>query len=431
MTRQRWLISTSLLAAAGCTVTATRLDPTYELAQASVIPGNEILVRDSIGLITGKRIGLITNQAAVDRKGRSTVDVLTDGRAKDARARVMRIFAPEHGIRADQDWENIQDTVDKRTGIPVTSLYRATTNAPADSLVRELDVLVFDLPGIGTRTWTYVGLMLYSLRVAARLGKPFIVLDRPNPITGFYVEGPMLDSALSNAEPDRPDKRARPYALFPIPLRHGMTMGELALFYNDVLDLKADLHVIPMKGWSRDLWYDRTGLPWVKPSPAMASLQSALLYPALVAFEGVNVSVGRGTTVPFQWVGAPWMRVNETLDLLADRPQRGVKFVAETVHVGNATDRKYSNQRVPGIRMLIRERNRVQAARVGANLLWALAKTSGAELRVDTMAFDLRFGSPALRRALMAGEDPDALMDREYAAVFAFREKVRKYLLYR
>lgn len=210
-----------------------------------------------------------------------------------------------------------------------------------------------------------------------------------------------------------------------------MTIGEMARYYNDVLGIGADLHVIPMRGWSRVLWYDRTGMPWVRPSPNMPSLQSAMLYPGLVAFEATNLSVGRGTAIAFQWFGAPWLKVQEILDLVADRPLGGVRFVADTLWVANATDRKYVNQRVPGIRMIVTERNRLQPSRIGATLLWALAKTSPDSLRVDTLAFDLRYGSPEIRRALMAGGDPDTLVDREYQAAFAFREEARRYFLYR
>jgi len=271
---------------------------------------------------------------------------------------------------------------------------------------------------------------VYTMRAAARVGRPIIVTDRPNPITGFMVEGPLLDSTLANAEEDRPGRPARPYALHPIPLRHGMTIAELARFYNDELDIGAELHVIPMRSWNRDLWYDRTGLPWVRPSPNMPSVHSALLYPGLVPFEATNVSVGRGTDVPFQWFGAPWLRTSEVLDLLRERPLRGVRFVADTQFVGDATDGKYPRQRVPGIHIQVTERSRVQPVRVGATILWALARTSRAELRVDSLPFDLRLGSPELRRALLSGSDPDVLMDREFQRAFAFRDRVRQYFLY-
>jgi uncharacterized protein YbbC (DUF1343 family) len=299
-------------------------------------------------------------------------------------------------------------------------------------VVRGLDAIVFDLQDVGTRTWTYVGAMVYAMRSAARHGKPFIVLDRPNPLTGFYSEGPMLDSALANADTAMPGRPARAYALHPMPLRHGLTMGEMALYYNQELGIGADLHVIPMRGWSRDLWFDRTDLPWVRPSPAIVSLQSALLYPSLVAFERTRLSVGRGTDAPFQRFGAPWMKVQEVLDLLAQRPIRGIRFEAETFVPNAPTDGKYGGQRVPGIRMWITNRNQVQPSRIGANVLWALARTSPDSLRIDSLGFDLRFGDPDIRRALVSGsEDPDVLIDRELASVFEFRDRARPHFLYR
>jgi uncharacterized protein YbbC (DUF1343 family) len=417
---------------AGCTVTASRHDPTYDLPSGRVVPGIEVLISDSVGLLRDRRVGLLTNHAAVDRQGRASVDLLaSDRRVRSVNGRLALIFAPEHGIRVNLDSPNVSDTIDPATRLPVISLYGRRTVAPPDSLMQQIDVLVFDLPDIGTRTWTYVGLMIYSMRAAARTGRPIIVTDRPNPITGAFIEGPLLDSALANAEDDSPERPGQAYAVHPMPLRHGMTIGEMARYYNDVLGIGADLHVIPMRGWSRVLWYDRTGMPWVRPSPNMPSLQSAMLYPGLVAFEATNLSVGRGTPIAFQWFGAPWLKVQEILDLVADRPLGGVRFVADTQWVANATDRKYVNRRVPGIRMIVTERNRLQPSRIGATLLWALARTSPDSLAVDTLAFDLRYGSPEIRRALMAGGDPDALVDREYQAAFAFREEARRYFLYR
>jgi len=426
----RLLALVPLLAA--CTVTHKQYDPTNELSRAKVLPGLTVLMTDSIGLIRGKRVGVIANQTSIDERRRSIVDLLSaDSRARQAGVTLAAVFAPEHGIRGTEDRTDLPDYVDPKTGVRIYSLYRAATTAPPDSVVRQLDAIVFDLQDIGTRTWTYVGAMVYAMRSAARHGKPFIVLDRPNPLTGFYSEGPMLDSALANADTATPGRPARAYALHPMPLRHGLTMGEMALYYNQELAIGADLHVVPMKGWSRDLWFDRTGLPWVKPSPAIVSIQSALLYPSLVAFERTRLSVGRGTDAPFQRFGAPWMKVKEVLDLLAERPIRGVKFQADTFVPVSPTDGKYDGQRVPGIRMLITNRNQVQPSRIGANVLWALARTSLDSLRIDTLGFDLRFGDPGMRRALVRGEDPDALIDRELASVFAFRDRARVHFLYR
>ena len=429
-TSGRLLLLVPLLAA--CTVTSKSYDPTYELSRAKVAPGLTVLLDDSIGLIRGKRIGVIANQTSIDERRRSIVDLLvTDPRARQANVTLAAIFAPEHGIRGTEDRTDLPDYVDPKTGVRIYSLYRAQTTAPPDSVVRELDVIVFDLQDVGTRTWTYVGAMVYAMRSAARHRKPIVVLDRPNPLTGFYSEGPMLDSALANADTARPGRPARAYALHPMPLRHGLTMGEMALYYNKELGIGADLHVVPMKGWSRDVWFDRTDLPWVNPSPALVSLQSTLLYPSLVAFESTRLSVGRGTDAPFQRFGAPWLKVKEVLDLLATRPVRGVKFEAEAFTPTNATDRKYSGQTIPGIRMRITNRNQVHPSRIGANVLWAIAKTSLDSLRIDTLGFDLRFGDPEIRRGIVRGEDPDVLLDRELASVFAFRDRARVHFLYR
>lgn len=419
------------LGASACTVTSGRLDPTYELAAARVTPGISVLVRDSMVLIRNKRVGLLTNQTGIDEKGRSDIDLLRDDRAKKAGVNLVMLFSPEHGIRGTEDRENLANAIDEKSGLPIISLFGTQTTAPPDSLMDKLDVLVFDLQDIGTRTWTYVGAMIYSMRAAKRTGKTIVVLDRPNPITGFFVEGPMLDSALANPEDPTPSRPGLAYALYPFPLRHGMTMGEMALFFNEELDIKANLKVVAMRNWRRELWFDRTGLPWVKPSPNLPTLQSAMVYPALVAFEASNLSVGRGTPTAFQLIGAPWLKVEETVKLLKDRDIRGVRFIEEDFTPVNPGDGKYPGQKVNGIRILVTNRTSMQPSRVGAALLWAINKTSGADMKLTDRAFDLRFGAAPIREALLRGEDPDAVIDREYAKVFQFRERVRRYLLYR
>ena len=427
----RYLIPIAgLLAAAGCTVTSHRLDPADELAEERVKPGISILLGDSMKLISGKRIALLTNQTGVDEKGRSDIDLLMGDRAKKADVKLVKLFSPEHGIRGTEDRENLGNSTDSKTGLPIISLYGAGTQAPADSSFANIDALVFDLQDIGTRTWTYVGAMVYSMRTAKRTGKLMIVLDRPNPLTGFYVEGPVLDSALANPNDPAPGKPGQAYALYPMPLRHGMTMGEMALFFNDVLGINANLKVVAMRNWRRELWFDRTELPWVKPSPNMPTLQSAMLYPAIVPFEGSNLSVGRGTPYAFQIVGAPWLKAEETVKLLRDREARGVRFVVEYYTPENPTDNKFAGQRIPGIRMYVTNRSEMQPSRVGAMLLWAINKTSGADLKLNNRTYDLRMGSPRVREALLRGDDPQAVIDREYKAAFDFREQTRRYLLY-
>ena len=398
---------------------------------AIVRPGITVLLDDSLHLVRGKRIALLTNQTGVDEHGVSDVDLLNGERARAAGVRLVVLLAPEHGIRGTEDRANLESGVDERSGLPIVSLYGATTLAPPDSVLRAVDALVFDLQDIGTRTWTYVGSMVYALRAAARTGTPIIVLDRPNPITGVHVDGPMLDSAIANPEEHTAARQARPYALYPAPLRHGMTMGEMARWFDDVLDLGAPLHVVPAAGWRRSMWFDETGLPWVRPSPNMPSLTSALLYPAIVPFEASNVSVGRGTAEAFQRIGAPWMRADTLAALLQAQGLPGVRFVAERFAPVEPGDRKYGGTSIPGVRIEVTERDRVHAGRVGAALVWALLRTSPDSLRLTPLSFDLRFGSTAGREALLAGADFDAVVDGELAEVLDFRRRVRQYLIYR
>jgi uncharacterized protein YbbC (DUF1343 family) len=397
-----------------------------------VRPGISVLLDERIGLITGRRLALITNQTGVDEHGTPDVELLTkDPRARKARVTLVALFSPEHGLAGTEDRPNVPSGIDSRSGLMVHSLYTDQTIPPPDSLLAGVETIVVDLQDIGTRTWTYTGVMLYALRAAAHHRIPVLVLDRPNPITGTRVEGPLLDSAIANPNDPMPNAPGKAYALYPAPLRHGMTMGELAQLFNAQLEVGANLTVVPVRGWRRDAWFDQTGLPWVRPSPNLPSLMSALLYPGLVAFEATNVSVGRGTDAAFQRVGAPWLKAREVVDLLRDRPIPGVRFDAESFTPEAPTDGKYAGRSIPGIRVHVADRNVVNASRVGASLFWAIAKTSGDSLKIRAAEFDDRFGAARVREALLRGEEPDAVLDRELPAIIAFREFVKPFLLYR
>ena len=391
-----------------------------------------MLLEDSIKLIAGKRVALITNHTGVDASGRRTIDLLaTDPLAQRASVKLVRLFAPEHGVRGSEDKTDLADETDAKTGLVIHSLYQKSTIAPPDSLLRDVDVLVVDLQDIGTRTWTYVGVMLYAMHAGARNGIPVVVLDRPNPITGSRVEGALLDSAIANPYEPTAARPGNGFALFPMPLRHGLTMGELARLFQAQLKLATRLTVVPMRNWRRDMWFDDTKLQWVRPSPNLLTLKSALIYPALVPFESSNVSVGRGSIEPFTRFGAPWMRPDTLVYLLEDLSLSGVRFRAERLSISQAGDGKYSGQTIPGIRIEILDRDLVQPARIGAAILWALARVHRDSLRINNKGFDERMGSALVRESILAGADPDAVIDRQLPAVLAFEREARKVHLYR
>jgi uncharacterized protein YbbC (DUF1343 family) len=374
------------------------------------------LLEDSLGLVEGKRIALLTNQTGIDEHGVSDIDRL----AHAPGVHLVALCSPEHGIRGTIDRQFVGNGVDSATGLPIYSLYGAAALAPPDSLLARIDVLVIDLQDVGTRTWTYVGSVVYALRAAAAAHVAVVVLDRPNPITGTRVQGLLLDSTLPS----------RAYALYPMPLRHGLTMGELTLFYNDVLGLHANLHVVPARGWRRHVWFEDTGLPWVPPSPNLPSLTSVLLYPALVPFEGSNLSVGRGTPHAFEQLGAPWLDAEGTVVALNRLSLDGVRFAVDTFTPVAPTDGKYPGRPLPAVRITVTDRDKIDVGRLGAALLWATARTAGDSLRLDTLAVDLRLGSGAVRRALVAGADPNRVAAREAKAITTFERRARRYWLY-
>lgn len=397
-----------------------------------VRPGITVLLDDSVKLVAGKRVALITNQTGVDERGRRTVDLLhADPRAQGAGVKLVRVFAPEHGALGTLDRPGLSDEKDQRTGLTVHSLYQRTTMAPPDSLLQDVDVLVVDLQDIGTRTWTYVGVVLYAMQAGERRGIPVLVLDRPNPLSGAMTEGALLDSALVNAEYPTGANRTNGFAIYASPLRHGLTMGELARLFQANLKMGTRLTVIPMRNWRRGMWFDQTDLPWVRPSPNMPNLTSALLYPALVPFEASNVSVGRGTNEPFQRFGAPWLRADSVVRLLTDLSLTGVKFRVERFTPDKPGDNKYPGRAIPGVRLELVDRERVQPARIGAAILWALSRVHADSLRLTLPGFDQRMGSARVREALQSGADPDAVLDRLLPQVVDFEKDARRFHLYR
>ncbi|MDQ2766844.1 MAG: DUF1343 domain-containing protein [Gemmatimonadota bacterium] len=398
-----------------------------------VRPGISVLVTDSAALIDGKRLGLLTNQTGVDEHGVSDIDVLvkrqTDKGGKGPT--LAALFSPEHGIRGTEDRTNLANGRDERTGIPIYSLYGATTLAPPDSVLKNLDVLAIDLQDLGARPWTFVATMVYAMRSAAAQHVRVLVLDRPNPITGAHVEGPLLDTSFAWAGSHSAARAATPTAIYPIPSRHGLTLGELAKFYNDVLGLHVDLVVVPVEGWRRMDWFDDTKLPWIKPSPNMPNLTSATLYPGVVWLEATNISVGRGTESAFQLVGAPWLNAKKTIDLLESRSLPGVKFSQERFTPSHPGDEKYGGVAIDGIRITITDRERLNTARLGAALIWAAVKVSGDSIRFQQKGFNQLVGVRGGREAFLHGADPDSLIDASVPATIAFEQSTRKYRIYK
>ena len=321
--------------------------------------GLDVLEQDGFKIFRGKKIGLITNQTGIDAERRRNVDVM-----KDAGINVAALFAPEHGLFGAEDRENLADTVDTRTGIKVWSLY-GKTRRPTTEMLRGLDALVFDIQDVGVRFYTYESTLLYAMEEAAKAKLPFYVLDRPNPITGAHVEGPMLD----------PDKVSFTGA-YVLPLRHGMTLGELARLMNEhpvnKAAPRADLHVIEMTGWRRDEWFDATGLPWVDPSPNIRNLEEAILYPAIGMIEhSTNYSVGRGTEAPFEQIGAAWIQGRDLATHLNVLNIPGVRFypVQFTPSASN-----FSGKTIEGVRIFLTNRDLFSATRLGLSIASTLER---------------------------------------------------------
>ena len=400
-------------------------------APPKVRPGISVLLSDSIHLVRGRRLGLLTNHTGIDEHGESDIDLLRGPNASAAGVTLARLFSPEHGIRGTEDREGLASGIDTRSGLFIHSLYTNQTIPPPDSTLRDVDVLVVDLQDVGTRTWTYVGAVLYSMRAAARRDIPIIVLDRPNPIGGVRPDGPILDRSVANPADPTPGRPGRAFALYPVPLRHALTMGEMARYFNAELQIGAKLHVIPAAGWRRSMWFDETELPWVRPSPNLPNLASATTYPALVAFEASNLSVGRGTPDAFQRIGAPWLPADTVVALLNARRLPGVRFERSDFTPQNATDGKYSGRPLGGVRIVVTARDQFSAGRTCAALLWAVRRVAPDSLVIQARGFDERFGRPAMREALMRGEDPDVVVARDDAEVERWWRAVARYTLYR
>ena len=381
--------------------------------------GNEVLLEENIGLIRGKKVGLVTNQTGLTSNLSGLVDILLS----HPEVNVVALFGPEHGYRGDvEDGIQVESYIDKETNLPVYSLY-STTKKPTSEMLGEVEVILFDLQDNGVRYFTYIYTMAFVLEGAAEAGVPVIVLDRPNPLGGIKVEGNIVEDSFRSFVGN--------YAL---PIRHGMTIGELATYFNGEFGIGADLEVIKMKNWTREMYYDGTSLIWVPPSPNMPTLDTALVYPGTCLVEGTNVSEGRGTVKPFEMVGAPWIEGIKLCRRLNSKKLPGVLF--RPVYFSPLMS-KYKNEKCQGVQFHIIDRE---------TFLSILSALTVLETIIDLYPhrfewrqpsppnshffFDLLCGTDKIRKKLMKKERAQDIVKSWESDLENFKGKRRKYLLY-
>jgi uncharacterized protein YbbC (DUF1343 family)/CubicO group peptidase (beta-lactamase class C family) len=378
-----------------------------------VLSGIDVLRADGFALLKGKRIGLVTNQTGRARDGATTIDLLHDS-STAKRHTLVALYSPEHGIRGILE-ASVPSTTDERTGLPIHSLY-GDTRRPSDAMLQGIDTLVIDLQDIGARFYTYMTTLAYAMEEAAKRKISVVVLDRPNPIDGFQIEGPGLDKS---------EVGFTGY-FSPMPIRHGMTLGELANLFNSENGIGAELTVVPMKNWRREDWFDQTGLPWINPSPNMRNLLQATLYPGVGAFEGTNLSVGRGTDAPFEQLGAPWIDGVKLSDALNARAIPGVRFYPVRF---TPTSSKYANEECQGVFMVVTDRLALRPVRLGVEIAAMLHKLYAAKFDLEAAA--RLFGSKDDLSRIRAGDNPQAIAASWAASEARWRLLRAKYLLYR
>ena len=382
-------------------------------AQGRVRLGIEVLLSDSLHLVSGKRVGLITNHSGTTPDGRSTIDLLHRAR----NVRLTALFAPEHGLRGlAAAGEHIATGVDSATGVTVHSLY-GEHRVPTAEMLKDVDVVLYDIQDVGARIYTYQWTMALSAEAVTAQGRTFIVLDRPNAIRSDMVEGGVLDPAFRSF-----------VGQFPVALRYGLTPGELIRYLVGTGQIKADIRVVPMSGYKRSMWWEQTGLPWRNPSPNIRTPDAALLYTGTALFEGTNLSEGRGTTLPFQLIGAGWLKDAGAIakELNAKRLP-GVVFDSTTVTV--EAGQKWGGQRIPMIAVVVSDREEVRPYRVGLEMLRAIYARHKGEFQWRTAHIDRLTGSTRFRDAVELNTIPAliAALDQESRD---FQAKSAPYLIY-
>ena len=391
-------------------------------ATRTVRIGIERLIEEDRSLVAGARVALVSNPASIDRGFRHAAEIL----GEDPRIELVALFGPQHGFRSDLQ-DNMIETPharDERRRIPIYSLY-SETREPTPEMLRDVDVLVVDLQDVGTRVYTYIYTMANCMRAAARHGVRVVVCDRPNPVGGIAIEGTIL----------RPECVSF-VGQFPIPLRHGMTIGELARLFNQEFSIGAALEVVPLDGWQRRMYFDETGLPWVIPSPNLPTLDSTIVYPGAVLFEGTMLSEGRGTTRPFELIGAPWIDGESLASAMNARGLPGVHFRATFFE---PTFQKHAKQTCGGCQLHVTDRSAFQPVRTAVELIDGFKRQNPSafawrqppyEYEHDKWPIDILYGSDELRTTIDSGGDLSPLIASWKAAEEAFRKTREQYLIY-
>jgi uncharacterized protein YbbC (DUF1343 family) len=376
---------------------------------ARVQTGLDVLESQKFAPLRGKHVGLITNHTGVDSQGRSTVDVLSHAPG----FQLIALFSPEHGLAGRND-EKISSSKDPATGLPVHSLYGETLR-PTDEMLKGIDTLIFDVQDAGVRFYTYTTTMAYCMEEAAKRNIAFFVLDRPNPLGGEIVEGPMLDADKTNF-----------VGYFPLPVRYGLTIGELAQLFNTENHIGADLHVIAMRNWHRNYFFESTGIKWIPPSPNLRTIKGSILYPGIEILQNAGVSVGRGTQAPFEEFGAPWLNGEEVAAALNERHLPGLHFTAQPFIpiVG-----LYSGQRCGGVAVRISDRFSVRSMRMGVEIAAILQKLYPKQFDPEKLL--LLIANSDTIQQLQASVAPEKIVASWSTALSGFDQIRRKYFLYK
>lgn len=375
-----------------------------------VLTGLDVMEASKFAELAGKRVGLITNHTGLDRAGQRNIDTM-----RAAGVRLTALFSPEHGLTGKEDRPDVGDATDAATGLPVRSLYDNGRNRLTPAMLRDVDVLVFDIQDAGARFYTYSCTMLYALEDAAKAKLPFYVLDRPNPVTGMHLEGPLLDDNLHSFT-----------GCFSMPVRHGLTLGELAAMANTERKWGADLHVTRMKNWQRGDWFDSTGLTWTDPSPNLRSLNAAALYDGLALLEASpNYSVGRGTDAPFEQIGADWIHGAELAQFLNNWVLPGVRVYPTRFQPDSGP---FKGKSIEGVRFVIVNREQLNSVRVGLDVAYALERLYPGKINFEACRFLI--GSREVVDALKAGAGPGSIEERIREQLQKFEQRRRPYLHY-